>query len=245
MLIAQHAPIMKIYRLKGHRGGQNVAFSGNVINVVQDMQDLVTQLPRLPADLPIFKVRRKYGEAPDEFKDFKIRRERIVKWLAFLMKWNELYRETVTILPENIARLPEDGSVASELRDLLHDDNVPNDDVVANRRHDDSAEDDDIDSVDGGIEDGSMDVNTAEVDNILETGISGMLPTAHHDEVVAIRNAIAGVPQTAGNNQQYTLDWPRRGADPLDEYNTAHLLARFVTCTTLTRLSHTLLRRAT
>jgi hypothetical protein len=229
---------MKIYRLKGTNGGQNVAFSGNVINVVQDIADLVTHLPRLPADLPVFKVRRKYSrEGIDQYKDFQIRRERVLKWLRFLVKWSKAY-SNVTIVEANLANLPENGTVASELRELSRPraDNPPGDAGVGfnNDNDADGADDDngsDAGSEDGGVEGGPMqEVNAAERDDVLETGFSIVPPHAPQNEAQVICDTIS---RPGGNQQRRLIDeneyaflWPQRGAVPIDEYNTAFILAR-------------------
>ena len=109
-LIAKNAVIMQAFRLKGGSMG----FKGNVISFPQRLDDLCTELPRLPSELKIFTVRshrRKQNEDDVEnFHDFKVRRKHIHEWLLFLKKWSQPYKE-VTIVDEKLQPLPEDGSI--------------------------------------------------------------------------------------------------------------------------------------
>jgi hypothetical protein len=233
--------IIRLFSYTLQHRGQNVAFSGNVINVVQDITDLVTQLPRLPADLPVFKVRRKYNrEGIDQYKDFQIRRERVLRWLRFLVKWSKAY-SNVTIVESNLANLPANGTVASELRELSRPlpDNPPidgadvllNNDTGANGVDDDNRSDAGSEE-DGGVEGGPMEeVSAAERDDVLETGFSMVPPHAPQNEAQVICDTISR--RQPGNQQRRLVDeneyaflWPQRGAVPIDEYNTAFILAR-------------------
>lgn len=92
MLIAQSNPIMKVYYLKGNYGEQNLGFSGNVINIRQSITKLCKVLPHLPSSIKSFIVRRKHSEAPNDFRDFKVRSNHLRKWLQFLKANNPLYK---------------------------------------------------------------------------------------------------------------------------------------------------------
>ena len=83
-LIAISTPIMSVFKLKGPRDGQNIGFKGNVINIAQDISKICKILPRLPNNSNFFTVRSIRGSDPGQYKDFKVRRERIHKWLLFL-----------------------------------------------------------------------------------------------------------------------------------------------------------------
>lgn len=61
MLISLHQPVMRIYRLK--KSGA-FGFDGNVVNIVQNVQDFAIALPRSVSSLSVVVVRRKTGELP-------------------------------------------------------------------------------------------------------------------------------------------------------------------------------------
>ena len=71
-LIARSVPIMSFMKLKGPVNGQNMGFSGNVVNILQDIAPLCAVLPRLVTNIGIINIRSKRGSEPSEYKDFKV-----------------------------------------------------------------------------------------------------------------------------------------------------------------------------
>ena len=171
MLIAQHCPIMKIFKLKGPVGGQNFGFRGNVINVTQNLKSIVTTLPRIPATLPVFKVRKLYTDGNDvqQYKDFQIHRQKIHEWLIFLKRFNPAY-SGITISEDNMNSLPLNDSVSNMIRDLITPiiSRTGQTEFDADNNSDNESNDDD-----DGIEDGPIDddIHHDGEDAILETGI--------------------------------------------------------------------------
>ena len=117
MLISQIHPYMKLFRLNG--GG--IGYKGSVLNVEQDISQLVESLPLLPEDLPCFVVQKPNSASPLGFREFKVNRENIRRWLIFL-KANNRYYVNIEINMENIRGLPEDGSIADQIRTIDEDD---------------------------------------------------------------------------------------------------------------------------
>ena len=122
-LIARSVPIMSFMKLKGPINGQNMGFSGNVVNILQDIAPLCNILPRIMNNIGIINVRSKRGTDPGDFKDFKVRRNFVLKWLIFLKKWNKSY-ENISIDIGNLNLLPVNGSILNEL--LIHEINNNN-----------------------------------------------------------------------------------------------------------------------
>jgi hypothetical protein len=73
-LIAISTPIISFLKLKGPKDGQQTGYSGNVVNVAQDLTEICLELPRLPANCNVFKVRSVRGTDPANYKDFIVRR---------------------------------------------------------------------------------------------------------------------------------------------------------------------------
>ena len=215
-LIAISTPIMSFFKLKGPRDGQNIGFKGNVINIAQDISKICKILPRLPSNCNIFTVRSRRGSDPSHYKDFKVRRERVHKWLLFLKKWNPAYRN-IDICLVNLNALPLDNSVYENLHEVVVD-NILNDAVHDNIHNADNVE---SDNDDDGIQDGPID-NELD-DGILHTGI------ALEIQNINVANAIvADLLHPPLNND--IIEWPQLNPLPLDEYNTPYLLTNAFPC---------------
>ena len=208
-LIAKHAVLMQAFRLKG---SGRLGFSGNVICFPQRVSDISLILPRLVPTLKVIIARCKNGQEPNEFRDFRVRRENIARWLHFLKRWSSAYAD-VEISSTNLDILPEDASVYGELKGV-----VPPISSVGTSATDmevqelpssssDTESNSDVDeNTDGyGFEDGPIDTNE-DFDDILITGI-GEEEAPEHTEVQHIIDVI---------------DWPARGINPVDERSTTH-----------------------
>ena len=109
MLIAQIFPVVSVYNLPG---GQ-YAYRGNIINFPQDVQEFVTRLPRDPSSLDLLIVRR-YTENGSNFRDFHVRRGKVMQALQWLKAYNIFYRD-IDIDNNILQKLPENGSIAEQL----------------------------------------------------------------------------------------------------------------------------------
>jgi hypothetical protein len=235
MLISQHCPIMRVYRLKG---GHSVGFSGNVINITQKIDTLITILPRQLSKLNVFKIRRKTGMGDEDYKDFRIRRERVRLWLQFLQRWNPHYRN-ITISDNNLNELPENGNIGESIKDLLPENTVHltpeavefvKDDDGNDNDNDDDYDDEDDDEK-GGVEDGPLEAETDENgDCVLESGVDGLpCDDADKDDIELILDHILESTPAGDNVDNLTVEpvaWPQHGSQPLCEYTTADLLAK-------------------
>lgn len=115
MLIAQVFPMVSVFNL---RGGQ-LAYRGNIINFPQDINSFVDTLPRDPASLDVFVVRR-HSHDGTAFRDFKVCRANIEVWLQWLKVNNPWYKD-INIDEEVLQSLPTDGSIYDRLRHISDD----------------------------------------------------------------------------------------------------------------------------
>ena len=88
MLIEQVFPVVSVYTLPG---GQH-AYRGNIINFPQDVNEFAARLPRQPSSLDLLIVRR-YSENGSNFRDFHVRRGRVMRALHWLKENNKYYRD--------------------------------------------------------------------------------------------------------------------------------------------------------
>lgn len=222
MLIALHQPIMKIYRLKGGAFG----FAGNVVNLVQNVDEVIHQLPRTLANVNMIVVRKQTGDQPTDYRDFKVNKNHIVQWLRFLKDHNQYYRN-ITIDELTLDNLPNTpAEVYNQLRDLSEEnDDEPNAPPPSQQQHDNNPasagqpinidieqqhhnadDDDDYGQHEGPIE-------QPQGDNILQTGYARPTDSLRQDEHIEID--IIG-----------PLQYPNRDPTPIDEFNTPGLFAK-------------------
>ncbi|CAG8465557.1 7408_t:CDS:2 [Gigaspora margarita] len=116
MLIAQVFPVISVYKL---RGGQ-YAYNGNVVNFPQDMHEFVTRLPRSLSSLNTLVVRYHVANR-STFRDFHVRREKIVQTLNWL-KANNIFYKDINIDGDILQSLPENGSVIDPLLQIRNED---------------------------------------------------------------------------------------------------------------------------
>ena len=102
MLIARAFPVMNVYCKP--RGGQK-AYKGHVITFPSNVQKIADILPNYPKDLPIIRLVSSNGDFKS--KDFRVRRQKIVDALRWLVKNNPVYHNVI-IDQNRIAMLPED-----------------------------------------------------------------------------------------------------------------------------------------
>jgi TATA-binding protein-associated factor Taf7 len=183
----------------------------------------------LPSSIPIFIVRRKRGQLPTDYKDFKVSRDRVYRWLRFLKRWNAAYAR-ITIDERALDHEPDGGSSAyDQLRELVEEgaNEGQEEEQEEEEAKDDNEDDDDEDDVDGGVEEGPVRGDLDDDEQVLYTGIGRQ----HRQIGTALERLQAGV---LPNNHQrepaaaaadpVVVPWPERADEPLDEYKTEYLL---------------------
>ena len=116
-LISRVQVIMKCYRWKD--GG--FRYQGHVMNFKQDPRRIFSTLPFDFKDLPIVILRKKDAQHPNNYKDFRVRKEAIKVWLLFLIEHNSAYRD-VTINEERLNSLPDRACVAARINTQYEED---------------------------------------------------------------------------------------------------------------------------
>jgi len=102
MLIARAFPIMNIYCKS--RGGQR-AYNGHVITMPADVQVVANTLPNLIEQLPIIRLSSSDGNFKS--KDFRVRRQKVLCALEWLVKFNPCY-QAINIDFSRLEKLPID-----------------------------------------------------------------------------------------------------------------------------------------
>ena len=95
------------------KGGQYKT-RGNVITFSQDITQLCVALPRLPEQLDVLVVRKPAARDPSTYKDFRVRKNKVLAFLRFLKDHNPYY-SNVSIRPAHEVDLPVDGDVLHRL----------------------------------------------------------------------------------------------------------------------------------
>jgi hypothetical protein len=95
------------------KGGQYKT-RGNVITFSQDVSNLCATLPRLPEQLDVLSVRKSGTRDPSTYRDFRVRKHKVLAFLRYLKQHNPHY-VAVTIRPPEDVDLPVDGSIEHRL----------------------------------------------------------------------------------------------------------------------------------
>ncbi len=116
-LISMAHPSMKIFRVKG---SSQLGFSGNVINIPQDVGEFTKRLPRRLNEIDILCVKRPGNDESINCNEFKVSGLKILKWLEHLKENSPPYR-SIEIDNDALAELPiESESIYSKLTSIQH-----------------------------------------------------------------------------------------------------------------------------
>jgi hypothetical protein len=117
MLIARVYPLMTVYTVKG---GQRKG-SKHVINFPQNVSRLATELPQLPADMPLIVRRSNIHET--RHYDFRVRQHKVRAALHWLKENNKWYRDII-ISEERLSQLPANANLEDRFWRQVVDDPV-------------------------------------------------------------------------------------------------------------------------
>ena len=107
MLICRAFPLMQIY----YKSSGNLSYKGHIITLPHNVQKIADILPNKPNDLPLLSFTVK-GKGENK-KSFKVRREKVLNALKWLIANNPSYKDVV--LDElRINSLPEGGKIESK-----------------------------------------------------------------------------------------------------------------------------------
>jgi ATP-dependent DNA helicase PIF1 len=112
-LISLHAPVLRVFRLRGGQSG----FGGSCVALTQDVGAVARSLPRKINDLDVVIFAKSIGVSEEGGaairKTFRVRQEVVRSWLLFLKNSNPLYND-VLIDAGSMNALPTDSE------DTLH-----------------------------------------------------------------------------------------------------------------------------
>ena len=215
MLIAQIAPMMHIFRLPA---GRQFGYRGHMLNLPQNVQSVLTRLPRTKSNLGMVVVRQ--TRTSGKVNDFRVRRQRVLEALVNL-KRNNKYYENIEIDSEALEALPEDG----ELEDLH---------VI--RADNDDASFEDISPVGANADEAKEQKDTNEEEDDAVHFSHSVLPSAalnlterqKLDKFIdSLGNKSAdeqaeekGDSSKENGEQQDHMSWPTYGSNPISEFTT-------------------------
>lgn len=127
-LIARVNPVMRVYQLQAYGSRGQYHYTGNIMNVEQNIDDIARTLPNTPANLGIVVVRR---AAVTGHIDFRVRKMKVLKALEWLKCNNPFYAD-IEIDLEALSLLPEDGNIANGIL-ALHEDGLSNEAMDCDR----------------------------------------------------------------------------------------------------------------
>ena len=226
MLIALACPIMTVRRLKGGQTG----YSGQVINMPQDVAQFATELPRDVHDLPILIIRRK--DQRNNLLDCRVRRNHVIRALGWLQAHNAFYRQ-ITVVPYRVEALPQNG-VPDGLA-YFEEDDVPEARPVSTRgpREVQNTQDSGIvDQRASGSGEGQREgrdiqasegvANTTEANAEVQAEVPEETFIGEHERRALERNQI----MATLNSRAPIIDWPSMGNRPINEFTEVCLAAK-------------------
>ena len=149
MMIARVHVIMSCYRLEAG----TVGYKGSVLNCEQDPTTTINNLPTSPHDIPVVIIRKINVNKPENYKDFRVKKNNIITWLDWLKKNNPLYSD-IHINEDLLKLLPYDGNVGDMLKEVTEEENELDEDLEEQRA-------DELDQekvgIEQGFENGDMD----------------------------------------------------------------------------------------
>jgi hypothetical protein len=83
-----------------HLKNRTLGSRGHCVSVEQKISELFTTFPRKPCDLNLFNVRRSGRSSDNEVYErvFKVRKEKVLEALYWLVKYNALYQEYEVVI---------------------------------------------------------------------------------------------------------------------------------------------------
>ena len=193
------------------KGGQYKT-RGNVITFAQDLNNLCKSLPRLPEELDVLIVRKPGARDPSTYKDFRVRKSKVLRLLRFLKEHNPYYSHIV-IRPAEDIDLPDDGDILDRLPHVMSataesDPPIPGPSGPAN------------DSVDAVADDGEITFAPDELAQEQNVFVPGIAPGPSEMDAICIGMRDRSLDGSAIG----PLPWPATGP-PLSEYSTEGLFS--------------------
>ena len=208
-------PLLHIYV----RSGGKTGLKGNTIAFEQNIEEVVTILPRLPKDLPFLILE---SASNGNTLDFHVRPEKLLEALLWLKANNHLYKD-VTISRENIDHYASNNGKVLGLRTLNQAFEPNQKKREAEEKRDEEAPLAEKDHVKESDLAGDFPYPDSLVPNIAE---SETLETLLHKAVDENENIQKELKETEASQQQeqppnvenFRVPWPQRSREPLSEF---------------------------
>lgn len=114
-LIARIHPVISVYRIRG----QQIGYSGHIINFPQAVKEFAVNLPHRVVDLTsIIAVR--VNQPDSQYVDFHVRPAKVKTALEWLKENNQWYGD-ITVSEENLSLLPADGNLYHQVQHIAED----------------------------------------------------------------------------------------------------------------------------
>ena len=252
LLIAQVNPNMTLMRLP--RGGQ-YAFRGHVLNVPQDVNGFITNLPRRVDQLDILVLKKQGSDPTLPPSYFTVNRERVYNALTWLRE-NNRYYHNIHIVQEHLQALPENGLLDIPPANIL-------DEIDINQQQPNPEVNEEAHNQEGNLPPQNQNLNPHQPplhqpQNVQRRAPPDVLPPLNnpphhhpplneHDPHIAaqprqhpvIPNTFAQV-QRPGPNERaaiqaaidndMVMQFPQRAGDPINEFTTEGYIAKAFPC---------------
>lgn len=195
ILIARVNPVVSVFRIRG----QQRAYSGHVMNFLQNIGNIATRLPHDIGQLNAILVLNR--NTPNGVAQFRVRSRKVRNALMWL-KGNNFYYHDVILDERAMAALPEDGDVGPLLPNAqLQDEMVPNAEGPAN-------------------------VPNQVRENIIDQSCFPRIPMLNVDNIID-RNIRRRLEFNRPFEGEIDIgDWPEVSSDPLNEFTTEGIICQ-------------------
>ncbi|PWI63922.1 hypothetical protein PCL_03007 [Purpureocillium lilacinum] len=196
MLIAPVHVFVNVMQVRG----QQYKYRGHIAHFLRDVGKVYRQLPLLPPELDVILLRPpnagEHAHLNRQFRrQFRVRRRCLQQWLDFLCDNHPGYRD-ITVCPNRMSALPEDGDVLDQLATV-----EVNDPLAANL--------------------GDIDNTDIEADEVDQSAVPDLLP--EDTEMEALHSHVLGEerdePLPARPATQHQLEMPDIRRTPINEFN--------------------------
>ena len=105
LLIQMLSPYIPLVHIKNGTLG----LKGHVCSFPQALKDVIVELPKLPKDVDMVRLIRNYADKEGTVKSkyFTVRREKVMEALRWLVKHNDIYRQYVRVVEDNLSWMGE------------------------------------------------------------------------------------------------------------------------------------------
>ena len=212
MLIQMAAPFVPLR----HIWRDHIGIKGHVCSFPQRVDEIVTELPRLPKDVNVLRMVRTFKKGPNgevTTKTFRINKCKVLQALRWLVKFNVEYKKHVTIKEDNLSWMGDEREKElADVRDIIND--VHQDDLDDEVVHEDT----------GPASQQCMDQHVDYGEHVPSVGrVSEEHCKEMNNDQRENMKSLSGSAQKGGIA---TLNWPTVDDEPMSEYSDVKILVR-------------------